>query len=332
MAPVRRLVLLVVALVAGAWLALPARADTVYVVSFTTGGLYSFDTADPADTFTTRVTAGSMTKPAAITVGPDGNLYIGADGDGATVAPSIHRYAPATGLTTVHTFSGFDVFPGSLAFKGSDLLVGRNPFFGNTGPIVRVTGATSGATAVSDYTTGGDLASSPGLALAADGTLYVSDQTYDFGTGVASGPVKRFGPTGAYDGVLIADGTNGLVGPTGLALRGDTLYTVSIGTGSVLQTSLGPPAVTGPFAATGVPFGVGAIALLSDGGLVGGNPAGNGVIYRFAPDGSSLSSFSSGLGQIGGLVAVPEPSWAACGLAGLAAAAWLRARRVTGRR
>jgi len=318
--------LVVAALVGGQFLATTSRADTVYVVSFTTGGLYAFDSANPAATFTTRAAAGSMVKPAAIAAGPDGTIYIGAAGDGATVAPSVLRFSATTGLTTVHVFGEFDVFPGSLAFKGTDLLVGRNPFFGNVGPIVRLTGVTSGVTAASVYTTGGDLASSPGLAVAADGTLYVSDQTYDFGTGIASGPVKRFDPAGAYQGVLVADGTGGLSGPTGLGLRGGTLFTASIGTGTVLQTNLSN-SVTEPFASSGTPFGVGAIALLADGGLVAGNPAGNGVIYRFAPDGSALPSFASGLGQIGGLVAVPEPSWAALGLAGLAAAAWLRMRR-----
>jgi len=107
------------------------------------------------------------------------------------------------------------VFPGSLVFKGSTLLVGRNPFFGNTGPIVQITGATSTVIAVSDYTTGGSLQSSPGLALAADGSLYVSNQTYSFASGLASGPVERFDVAGQYVGQVIASGSNGLVRPYG---------------------------------------------------------------------------------------------------------------------
>ncbi|MFM1904078.1 MAG: hypothetical protein RLZZ440_1978, partial [Planctomycetota bacterium] len=161
--------------------ALPARADTVYAVSFSTGELISYDSADPTGTRTTLLTSGSLVSPAALALGPDGNLYIGEDGDGSTFAPRISKYEPTTlTLSTVYAFGAFEVFPGSLAFQGNDLLIGRNPFFSNTGPIVKLANATGGPLAVSDYTTGSSLASSPGLALAPDGRLYVSDQTYNF--------------------------------------------------------------------------------------------------------------------------------------------------------
>lgn len=309
-----------------------SRADTVYVVSFTTGELVRYDSADPAGTKTLLTGSGSLVAPGAVAVGPDGNIYIGEDGDGSTFAPRISKFEPATlTLSTVIAFSGFEVFPGSLVFQGNDLLVGRNPFFGNTGPIVKVSNATGGVIATSDYTTGGSLASSPGLALAADGRLYVANQTYSFGSGIASGPVSRFDAAGGFVGEVIASGSSGLSGPTGLAVGGSTLYTASIMNGTILQTNLATD-VTTPFASAGSPFEVGALALLADGGLLAGSPSGSGNIYQFAADGTLLGTYASGLGQIGGIatVAVPEPTtiaMAACGLAALGRQTLRRGRR-----
>lgn len=305
-----------------------ARCDTVYVVSFTTGALVRYDSADPAGTVTTLVAGGQLEKPAAVVLGPDGNLYIGTNGDGSMVAPAIARYdLSANSLATVYTFEEFEVFPGSLAFRGNDLLVGRNPFYGNTGAIVRLANATGGTVTASAYTSGGsELASSPGLALAADGSLYVSDQTYNFVTGIASGPVRRFDAAGVYVDDVIADGESGLAGPTGLVILGTTLYTANIGPGTVLQTDLGSDA-TQPFAASGAPFNVGVLAGLADGGLLAGSPAGNGNIYRFGVNGDLLETYASGLGQIGGIVAVPEPGAVAFLGAAAIAGAWLARRR-----
>lgn len=308
-----------------------AAADTVYAVSFSTGELIRYAAADPAGTRTVLSGSGGFLKPAALAIGPDGNLYVGENGDGATAAPRISRFDPATlARTTVVTFAGFELFPGSLAFKGADLLVGRNPFFGDSGAIVRVAGATGGAASVSDYTSGGDLAGSPGLALAADGTLYVSDQTYSFVTGVASGPVKRFDATGAYVGEVIASGSSGLLGPTGLVVEGSTLYTASLMAGTVLRTAL-PAGGTQPFASAGGPFETGVLARLSDGGLLAGSPSGSGSIARFTTDGALVATFASGLGQVGGIAVAPVPEPTGVGLAATAAACcagWLARRRV----
>lgn len=308
----------------------PAKADIAYFTSFTTGALVRYDTSNPAGTATVLSGSGSTVQPGALAIGPDGNLYIGEAGNGGAYAPRISRFNLTTNtLSTVYTFAAFDVFPGSLAFKGSDLLVGRNPFFGNTGAIVRLTNVTGGVAAPSDYTTGGNLQSSPGLALAADGSLYVSDQTYNFISGLASGPVKRFDATGAFVGEVIASGSSGLSGPTGLAINGSTLYTASIMAGTILQTNLGTDATTG-FASAGGFFEVGSLALLSNGGLLVGSPSGSGNIYRFGPDGALVSTYSTGLGQIGGVVAVPEPATATLSLVGIALASWCRYRRSRG--
>lgn len=308
----------------------PAQADIAYFTSFTTGALVRYDTANPAGTATVLSGSGSTVKPAALALGPDGNLYIGEAGDGGSYAPRISRFNLTTNtLSPVYTFAAYDVFPGSLAFKGSDLLVGRNPFFENTGAIVRLTNATGGIVAQSDYTTGGNLQSSPGLALAADGSLYVSDQTYNFLSGAASGPLKRFNAAGGYVGEVIASGSSGLFGPTGLAINGSTLYTASIMAGTILQTNLGTDVTTG-FASAGGFFEVGSLALLSDGGLLAASPSGSGNIYRFGPDGSPQGAYATGLGQIGGVVAVPEPAGVVLSVVGVALAAWGHWRRSRG--
>jgi DNA-binding beta-propeller fold protein YncE len=311
--------------------AVPVLADTVYVTSFTTGGLTSYDSADLAGTATVLLPEGSLVKPSALTVGPDGNLYIGENGDGSTFAPRISKLELASlTLSTVYPFGAFEVFPGSLVFQGNDLLIGRNPFFGNKGPIVRLANATGGPLAISDYTTGGSLDSSPGLALAPDGRLYVADQTYNFVSGVATGPVKRFDASGTSVGELIASGADGLAGPTGLAITADgtTLYTASIMNGTILQTDLGTDATTA-FASAGGAFEVGTLALLADGRLLAGSPSGSGTIYRFDTDGTLISIFASGLGQIGGIATavVPEPTALTLTAIGLAAAGWLSHRQ-----
>lgn len=302
-------------------------ADTVYVVSFTTGELVRYDSADPSGTKAVLSGSGSLVKPGALAIGPDGNLYIGEDGDGSSFAPRVSKFDLATNtLSTVMPFGAFDVFPGSLAFKGNDLLIGRNPFYGNTGPIMKLANATGGPLALSAYTTGGALASSPGLALAADGGLYVADQTYDFISGVASGPVKRFDAAGTYVGDVIGSGSSGLAGPTGLAITGSMLYTASIMNGTVLRTDLATDATT-TFGSVGDPFEVGTLALLAGGGLLAGSPSGSGAIYEFAANGTLVRTYSSGLGQIGGIAAVPEPSVLAAIPVAVGAAWCLRRRR-----
>ena len=134
-----------------------------------------------------------------------------------------------------------------------------------------------------------------------------------------------------YVGDVIAGGTStGLLGPTGLGLQGSTLFTSSIMNGGVLTTNLlAEPYVTNPFGSTGVPFGASPLALLSDGGLVVGSAGGAGAIFRFNAAGDLVGTYNSGLGTVGGLVAVPvpEPSTIVSGAIGIAAVAWLRRRR-----
>ncbi|MEX0688826.1 MAG: PEP-CTERM sorting domain-containing protein [Pirellulales bacterium] len=322
-----------VALLLSLALIAPARADFVYALSYNNGRVIRYQTADPSGTVT-ELLAGGLLNAAGLALGSDGNLYLGESGDGGTVPPSIRRLNLATNaLTTVHTFGSFDVFPdvfpGALVFRGTDLLVGRNPFFGNTGPIVSVANATGGTITIGEFTTGGSLASSPGLAFGPDGSLYVSDQTYNFVTATASGPVKRFNAAGIFVEEVIASGTSNLAGPTGLAIIGNTLFTASIMNGQVLRTDLLDDTTANFGSVIGL-FQTSPLAPLSDGGLVVGSAGGAGAIYRLDATGQLVGTFNSGLGTIGGLVVapVPEPASVVTAAAGLAAvAAWLRRRR-----
>ena len=129
-------------------------------------------------------------------------------------------------------------------------------------------------------------------------------------------------------GEVIASGSSGLAGPTGLVISGSTLYTASIMTGTVLRTDLSTD-VTTSFASAGGVFEVGTLALLADGGLLAGSPSGSGSIYRFGTDGTLLETYASGLGQIGGIAtvaAVPEPGGVTLAVGGLAVLGWLARR------
>ena len=320
-------------LVAAATLTATVRsnADTVYAVSNNAGTIIRYDSANPAGSVVTLSGSGAIVAPAGIALGPDGNLYIGESGDFSTIAPAIRRFDLSSNtLSTVYTFSDSSVLPGALAFRGNDLFVGRNPFYGDTGAVVRLANATGNSVTASNYTSGFSLASTPGLAFGADGALYVSSMTYDFFSGQASGSVVKFDVTGAFLTETVVGGTStGLFGPTGLGVKGTNLYTASIMNGSVLTTNL-LTGSTSPFGQTGLPFGASPLAMLSDGGVIVGSAGGAGAIFRFDAAGNLVDTFNSGLGTIGGVVAVPEPSTAVAAAIGIAAAAWMRRRRMAG--
>ena len=60
-----RLACLALSLIALLAAARPAAADTVYVTSFTTGELISYDSADPVGTQTVLSPGGSLVSPSA---------------------------------------------------------------------------------------------------------------------------------------------------------------------------------------------------------------------------------------------------------------------------
>jgi len=308
-----------------------ALADTVYVVSKSTNKLLQFDTAAPASV--TTLTSG-LSSPSALAMGLDGNLYIAEWGNGDTIDPRISRFDLTTKqLSVVATLDyATQQNPSSIAFRpasqGGEMLVGRL----GAGPILKVAGWNGSGASVADYTTGFALDGGLGLATAADGTLYVSDTLYTYvpayGFPVASGPIVSFDSSGAYAAQIAADGSgqNGLFGPTGLLLSGQTLFATSVMNGKVFSTNL-VSQVTTEFATTGNPFEAGPISQLSDGTLLVGSVSGQSdTIYQFSAGGTLAGAFTNvNFGQIGGIVAVPEPGAILLASVGVVClAGWLR--------
>jgi len=316
--------------------ATPARADTVYLVSRTNGGLYRFESADPQGTMSGPLA--TFSAPEAMALGPDGNLYVGESGENFG-APRIMRYTIATGSTSEVVSLG-SVAPGALAFLSGPtgaMLVGRNPFPGATGPVLQVNGWNTGSPSVSAYTTGTalDATSSPGLAVAPDGTLYVSSSVYE--NFVITGTVIEFDPSGAFQREVASTGTPLTYGPAGLVLDGSTLYSASVEDGKLYQTALAGPTTT-LFGSTPSAYGAAPLARLSNGEFLAGSVDGfSGAIYRFDAAGSLLGAITNSttpFGQVSGIVAVPVPEPATMMLAatGVIGIAWrLGRRRVTRR-
>jgi sugar lactone lactonase YvrE len=337
----------VVAILAGAMavcLPVTVGADIAYFVSKTNGGLYTFDTSGTSITALT----GTNTFPnaTALAMGSDGNLYVGVSTGGG----SIWRYSMANGsVSTVVTLSGSNpafgsgpVSPTAIAFTpGGAMLVGRNPqesFSGYpSGQVLEVVGWNGGSPTVRNYTSGTTPNYQTGLAVAADGTLYVSNTTYDIFVSPPAliGNVLTFSGSGAYQSVAAADGTatGGLSGPAGLGVIGNSLFIASTMNGNVYKTDLTDPNTatnTSLFASTSGDY-VGPLSVLTDGGLLVGSVSGvPGLIYRFNATGTLVGTFGdASYGQIGGIVAVPEPSAVFLALAG---AACTRLWRLCGRR
>lgn len=322
-------------LLAAMALAASARAETVYFVSKTDGALYTFDTSAGG---ITRLT-GTNTFPnaTALAMGPDGHLYVG----DATGGGSIQRYVLGSGSgTPVVSLTGAGpavpggpVNPGAIAFTpGGEMLVGRNPgvaLDGGTaawprGPVLSVTGWRAGESpAISAFTSGTAQDYSPGLAVAASGTVYASNSVYSTATLAMTGDVYRFDPAGGSP-AAVATGAppGGIFGPAGLALVGDSLFIASTMNGSIFKTDL-LTGTTSFFTMTPVdpvtfyPDFIGPLAAMPTGGLLAGSVDGNqGFIYRFDGAGGLVATFAGPeYGQIGGIVAVPEPGavWLAVG-------------------
>lgn len=347
---IRRIVPVIAALA----VILPAArldADIVYFVSKSDGGLYTFNTAGgPSGPVTSLSGAGpgTFTNASALTLGPDGNLYIGDETDGG----SVRRYTlPNGGVSTVVSLSGSNppfgsgiVAPAAIAFTpGGSMLVGRSPEKRSVnypaGQVLEVVGWNGGSPTVENYTSGTALNFQAGLAVAPNGGLYASNATY--GPINLEGNVVGFDASGVYQSVVAADGAGtGRFGPAGLSLSGNSLFIASIHIsntfdlyGDIYKTDLTNPDTatnTSTFASiTGDVMGP--LSLLSNGGLLAGGVADpRGLIYQFGPSGDLVNTFNLGgsYGQIGGIVAVPEPG---AMLLAAAAGVVLGLRRVRGR-
>jgi sugar lactone lactonase YvrE len=312
------------AVLAAAYLAVPSTlyGDTVYFVSKSYGSLHSFDTS--GTTITTLSGTGTFTSPAALAIGPDGNLYVGDEVGGGRIA----RYVLSTGSVssvmslsgTAPAFAGGPVSPASIAFTpGGKMLVGRNPqkAFGGYpgGPVLEINGWNGGSPSAQAYTSGTSLDYQTGLAVAADGTLYASNTVYDIFANPPAlvGNVVRFNNSGVYEAIVAATGS--LQGPAGLAVSGSSLFIASTMDGVIYRTDLTNPNTasnTSTFASTGGDY-IGPLAMLADGGLLVGSVSGPaGLIYRFTSTGQALSPYgNASYGQIGGIAVAPVPEPAA---------------------
>lgn len=330
-------------LIAGFALAGPASADTVYVVSQSTNKLVRFESTDTAATTSVTTLLSNLSSPSGLTFGPDGRLYIAEWGDGETIDPRVSRYDIGTNqwsvVATLDPLAQFQ--PSAIAFRptalGGEMLVGRTGTLDATGEggIVKISGWNTGSPVVSQtpYNTGITLDGSSGLAVATNGTTYVSNSQYvTAGTfGIFTGTVVELNASGAYQRVVVPDGsqTNGLSGPAGLILNGSTLRTGSVTNSNVFQTNVSTLATTA-FAGAGGGFNVGPIAGLADGSTLGGSLSGVARIYRFLPNGSLASSsyFNNDFGLVGGIAVapVPEPGTWCLALTGLAGLGWVARR------
>ena len=341
-----RRILPVLAATIGLAPAFAAQADLVYFVSRTTGGLHTFDTSGGGITPLT----GTNTFPTAtaLAMGPDGNLYVG----DATGGGSIRRYSMAGGsVSTVVTLSGSNpafgggpVSPTALAFTpGGAMLVGRNPesqFSGYpAGQVLEVVGWGSGSPTVQNFTSGGSPNYQTGLAVAPDGTLYASNTKYDIFAipqPALVGNVLKFSSSGTFQSVIAADGTGtgGLSGPTGLGVFGSSLFIASAMNGKVYKTDLTNPNTatnTVEFATSGGDF-LGPLTMLVERQSARGERFRTGRAHlrvRHVRE-SRRCVRRPAYGQIGGIVAVPEPAAALAGLAGVSCVGVWRLRRRPG--
>lgn len=321
-----------------------AWGDVVYVVSKTTGGLYRFDSSNPA-AITTVAGTNTFNQPTALALGDDGHLYVAEspnEGD-----PRILRYVIGTGSLsqvvnlsgTAPGYSGSPVYPAAIAFRrsadGGQMLVGRNPESASpSGPVMAVADWKTASPTVTAFTTG-SMNASPGLAVSpVTGRLYASDVVYAGGGQALLGTVGAFNATQNPAPFLQSYTTGTLSGPVGLVVSGSTLYSANGVDGTVLATNLG----SGSSSVIGTAqfqYDVGSLARLSDGDLLAGSLINfSGQVYRVSTTGGGATPLygfgASGFGQIGGIVtmAVPEPAAFVLAAGGLAAAAaWRRRRR-----
>jgi hypothetical protein len=333
------------------------RGEWIYAVSKSGNTLVRFDSANTVDLAsieqTTPLTTlvSGLAQPAGLALGPDGRLYIAEWGDGAAIAPRISRYDIATNqwAPLVSLNASTQGQPGAIAFRpaglGGQMLVGRVGTLGGTGEgnIVQVSGWNTGSPTVSPsaYNTGITLNGSSGLAVAADGTTYVSNSQYVnlAGDPVFIGNVVSLNAAGAYQQQVAAENyfSDGLFGPAGLILDGTSLFIGSVTNSKVFRTNLSTITTT-EFGSLGAEtyYEVGPVAKLANGSILAASVSGlSGAISILNSNGSlsPLGYYSPGFGQIGGVVIapVPEPGSVALAMAGLGGLAWAIHRRRRGR-
>jgi sugar lactone lactonase YvrE len=255
--------------------------------------------------------------PHALTIGPDGNLYVSGGGvNGGGPTQDVKRYDGTTGAF-------IDVFTSGHGTSNTDIIFGPDgnlygSAFGDN-YVYRVDGST-GAT-LGTIGAGSPLSGPAGLAFGSDGKLYVGS----FNTG----QVLRFdGTTGAFLGVFAT--TPGAVsigdvtfGPDGnlYGFVNDDVLRFNGTTGASLGSFL-PPLAPHPGSANGF------LAFGPDGNLYVADFDNDRVLRYQGNTGAFIDTFASGGGLDGprGLAFIPEPATGALVGLGLMALASRRRR------
>lgn len=274
---------------------------------YTTGAVKAVNSAG-ATPYLFNGPGGAPSFPRGITVGPDGNVYVGNEGTGR-----IERYGPSGAF--------IDVF---VPDAGGDMLSTHRVKFGPDGNLyASVAGSASGFLPSRIHrfngVTGADMGmfisgagpSDPhGFTWGPDGNLYVASPTY--------GVVKYDGSTGAYLSTFIFPSTSSpaLLPMDVMFDSAGNLLVVSSDLSGNVQKFRG---TTGTPMGTLIPTGSGistlsrpeSILLGPDGAYYVGNTD-KGNVLRYASDGTFLDIYANGGGLVSPtamafLPAVPEP-------------------------
>ncbi len=310
--------------------AVRSNADTVYFTSKSTGALLSFEwTATMSGTIAPTTVRTGLLSPNGMTLGPDGNLYV--TETGTNREGKITRVQPASGTSSlVVNLPGTD--PAGVAFlpNGGNMIVSSlEPDDSDDGIVLfEVSGWSGNSATAAPYTT---FALNGGSAVATgpNGSVLVSNNPG------YNGNVLGFASGSASPTTVIANGfgASQTAAPTGLLVDGSTLYSLSITDNRLLETdlsALSPTSITrSTLPANSFPS---ALAMLSNGSLLVGTAVGSGQFFVVDPlTGDYTDFFVSGVGMVGGIVAVPEPASLVLAATGLAAAGSMLRRRRSGR-
>jgi streptogramin lyase len=323
---IRRLLL---AIAAGLAPAVFAHADTVFFTSKSTGSLFSFNwTSTTTGTIVPTTVRTGLLSPNGMGLGSDGNLYV--TETGANRTGKITRVQPASGTSSVVVnLPGTD--PAGVAFlpNGGNMIVSSlEPDDSDDGVVLfEVNGWSGNAASARPYTTF-PLSGGSAVATGPNGEVLVSNNPG------YNGNILGFTSGSATPATVIVNGIDSSQtrAPTGLLVDGSTLYSLSIVDNRLLKTDLSAQSPsTATLASLSANSFPSALAMLSNGSLLVGTANYSGQFFVVDPlTGNYTDFFVSGAGQVGGIIAVPEPATLALAAIGLAVIGW-HARRRLGR-